>query len=672
MATSIFDPIAYLQHLDPGIAYTCKTLTGGIVNTTIRATKQNTAVATPQGKFAGHASFILKHAPPYIAGVGEAAPMTQYRQTIEANALSLFSPKAAPSLSSVCLDSGVNVPTLLHHDTKQHVLVLSDLGTLPNLSDIFALLGGQAPGPQTTHEISHTIFSNPSPTLSDTQTSFFSSIGVRLGTFFATLHSRTTYTKVLWQHRLEHFQIPEIQEMVLNHAIKPVRDQLKLFPDLLTADEADHIGDLLITDFQRDTSDDERSFVLGDSWTGAVLVDTSTIEETVGVSDPTPTPTPTGAPRSSVSVIDWEFATFARGLHGDIAQFLAHLEVLRITARQGSRSNPNSKSDAGAGAGSRDDTFTQQHQALTTLISSFIKTYTDTASLASEDLSTPVLTSAIFSHAAEMVQIAFWKRWTCVDHQCAVHGTALEDDDVPAAITTPRNDGRRSTSRNSDDDAATLKTQPEMTLNARCPLIRRIVQEALWWFRIGVRLNQAVEESDDVAVAALVLEVGARVVRFEGDGEDYGGEESGDDGRRADRGYGHGFGYGFADDKARRDEDGDSDEEDLLEFGNIGTKNNPQKAGIATESRSAMYAEQPFERTSKRSSGMQLEVNAKTATTDPEQDHASAKDNDKSDGKEDHNETKALLDLFQSISTHAYEEQQQQQQRDSDYDYDDW
>jgi hypothetical protein len=649
MESAPFDPRAYLEQIDPGITYSCEPLTGGIVNVTTRASKDDTANDTSRGRFPGHKSLILKYAPPYIAGVGEAAPMTQDRQIIEAKVLSLFSPKAAPSLSSVCTESGVNLPALLHHDTEQHVLILSDLGRLPNLSDIFAQLGGHAPGPQPNFDVPRTIFSDLTAKPSASRQPFFSSIGDRLGTFFATLHSRTTYTKILWQHRIEHFQIPAIKEIVLNHAIKPVRDQLKLFPELLSLDEADVITDLLVEDFQRDTLDDERSFVLGDSWTGAVLVEP----------DGLTSPASPDASSPRVGVIDWEFATFGRGLHGDIAQLLSHLEVLRISARQS-------------------ETFSQQLHALDDMIAAMINSYTETASLATEELSEHILISAILTHAAEMVQIAFWKRWRCATGACPVHGSrpsidtavsgtgvnatvadgviknatkststdgvfdavsivsaplaetpAMPNPDIavsnaaasdvlttdiasltiaasnnssrdPPSSIPPTSDGPASTVSttvtshaplldtdqitktgllndiaNSDtpdnthpktttllnttitnpppspplqppeSEASLLKSPSTMSQTAQCTLIRSIITSALWYFRIAVRLHEALEREDEVSVAAGMVEVGWRGFV----GEDFtshnpsGAEASEDEG-----------------------------EEDLLEFGNLNGK----------------------------------------------------------------------------------------------------
>src|ERR1700761_1922475 len=78
----------------------------------------------------------------------------------EAAALSLFVPvsstgnelpavsihRESASLHQILVDSGVLVPTLLHHDPANHVLILSDLGPLPDLSQVFTDLGGFTPG----------------------------------------------------------------------------------------------------------------------------------------------------------------------------------------------------------------------------------------------------------------------------------------------------------------------------------------------------------------------------------------------------------------------------------------------------------------------------------------------------------------------------------------------
>ena len=89
-----FDFHGYLRTLDPAYLYQIDHLTGGVVNVTVRASKtalahaldaveESTGTANldlSHGKFPGHRALILKYAPPYIAGIGEGAPITQTRQ----------------------------------------------------------------------------------------------------------------------------------------------------------------------------------------------------------------------------------------------------------------------------------------------------------------------------------------------------------------------------------------------------------------------------------------------------------------------------------------------------------------------------------------------------------------------------------------------------------------
>lgn len=88
-----FNFSSYLSGLDPSSTYHVDRLTGGVVNVTVRATKSSLPLSSEtrsspsnvdlnggQGRFPGHKTLILKHAPPFIAGVGESAPISQTRQ----------------------------------------------------------------------------------------------------------------------------------------------------------------------------------------------------------------------------------------------------------------------------------------------------------------------------------------------------------------------------------------------------------------------------------------------------------------------------------------------------------------------------------------------------------------------------------------------------------------
>lgn len=74
-----FDFTSYLAKLDPTQSYNIQTLTGGVVNITARASRVLECEAS-LSRFPGHSSFILKHAPPYIAGIGPEAPFSTFRQ----------------------------------------------------------------------------------------------------------------------------------------------------------------------------------------------------------------------------------------------------------------------------------------------------------------------------------------------------------------------------------------------------------------------------------------------------------------------------------------------------------------------------------------------------------------------------------------------------------------
>jgi hypothetical protein len=75
----IFDFLAYLTRIDPSQTYVVTQLTGGVVNFTVRASK-DVSQHVPRGRFPEDDSLILKQAPPYMAGVGESAPFSQFRQ----------------------------------------------------------------------------------------------------------------------------------------------------------------------------------------------------------------------------------------------------------------------------------------------------------------------------------------------------------------------------------------------------------------------------------------------------------------------------------------------------------------------------------------------------------------------------------------------------------------
>lgn len=278
---------------------------------------------------------------------------------------------------------------------------MTDLGTLPDLSHVFSDLGGRIPGDRVLASTSRHLHWD---------TAFFQELGGRLGSFFATLHSPEILKEVrsLLESDAELINT-SAREVVLDGAIKPVGDLLRRFPDLISVEEVDELLAALTEDFWRSNEANEESLILGDCWTGAVLA--------------APTPTADLELTMKVGVIDWEFASIGRGAHGDMAQFLAHLELLSISASQ----SPD---------------FDSHQAALHSLIESIIRSYRETSThpvTRADDARNPTaqalcakaIRSALLSHGAEIINNTFWKRWRCVETACsrATGGNDLHADE---------------------------------------------------------------------------------------------------------------------------------------------------------------------------------------------------------------------------------------------------
>ena len=226
-----------------------------------------------------HRSLILKHAPPFIAGIGPKAPFNVRRQEIEATLLRLFScaDQTTPRLGVLANNPLVSIPKLVKHDEDHDVLIMTDLGELPNLSDVFTDLGGGLPGgTSSTYAATHAVW--------NANEAAFSNLGQRLGNFFADLHSPRTLAeaRMLLSEMGKDLSNPAARDIVLEGAIKPVGDQLKRFPDLVDADEAARLFGILVDDFRRENNQEEESLVLGDCWTGAILVSAPSGESETG------------------------------------------------------------------------------------------------------------------------------------------------------------------------------------------------------------------------------------------------------------------------------------------------------------------------------------------------------------------------------------------------------
>ena len=139
--------------------------------------------------------------------------------------------------------------------------------------------------------------------------------GARLGEFFAKLHSQSAYHLVSLQYPT-YFQDRDdtSKKLIYQLTVLPIEGYLN---DFAIADAAE-LSRRVAADHHGADSDSVRSFVLGDSWPGAILVNAI---------DPA---------SPAISVIDWEFAGIGRGVTGDIVQLLAHLHLHRLAAAEAS------------------------------------------------------------------------------------------------------------------------------------------------------------------------------------------------------------------------------------------------------------------------------------------------------------------------------------------------
>lgn len=302
---------------------------------------------------------------------------------------------------------------------------MTDLGTLPDLSSVFSELGGSILGDRVHASSSIRAYC---------EGTFFHDLGERLGSFFAVLHS----PQVLDEARSmlisdSELQNPSAREVIVDGAIMPVRGHLGRFPNLISFSEVDQLLTALTEDFWRSNEASEESLVLGDCWTGAILAPSA--HDALDPECPI-----------KVGVIDWEFASIGRGVHGDMAQFLAHLELLSISASQ----SPDFESH-GVAVGSLIDSITSSYRARSTHPASRLDDGHDPSS---QPLRTKVIRSALLSHGAEIINNVFWKRWRCVETSC------------------PR--------------AGNLHTEASRT--HECVLIRRMVERGLSYLRAGYHL----------------------------------------------------------------------------------------------------------------------------------------------------------------------------------------
>jgi hypothetical protein len=321
------------------------------------------------------------------------------------------------------------------------VLIVSDIGPLPNLSEIFSSLGGYTPlvSPTSVSALEYA---------SGTPLGYYAIVGRKIGSFFARLHSLSSISCIINSphHGAEFLSNPTMRDVVLDQAIRPLKVQLELFPQILSASEAKNLYRRVEDNFMRSPQMNERAMVLGDCWTGAILVGTTEDDPLVGV-------------------IDWEFASIGRGVDGDMAQFLAHLQPFQLAASWHGQSS--------------------QHQALKLLTDELTTAYrrqsiTEGVKWAGEgkpaaaSTQARMMRSAFLGCAAEMINCAFWKVWPCKSPSCGTpHPTEQRDckliqQMVERAVWYLRLAG--------DDEVEFVKEQNWLTIQAD-GYIRRLFQE---------------------------------------------------------------------------------------------------------------------------------------------------------------------------------------------------
>ncbi|KAK9360834.1 kinase-like domain-containing protein [Lipomyces starkeyi] len=396
-----FDFDAYLAQIDPSHTWSVQHLEGGLVNLTVRAVKiSSSEEGIKKGLFNNYESLIRKFAPPYVAALGESAPFSQTRQIVEANALSLFSLPSGP-LFSLPRNSSVLVPKPIHHDPENHVLILEDLGNLLTLSEYLTPLSEKYRHSRCDIGLCH-------------------QIGLRLGQFLADLHSRSTLDS-LTPEMVRGFENPSMIEIVREAAVLPIAKYLQMFE----IQDAEQLAQVVAEDFDLNLPDEEKSFTVGDLWTGGILISGTDLNSTI--SGDGQVQTKVNGNEAKIGVIDWEFSGPGAGVYGDMAQFFAHLHLHLVAAEQDSLLHEITKVLIEAIADSYHER-SRMKRPIWIVTDRAAPDVTLSASIAPQGSSPAarILRSAFILHGREIINNAIERDWSAF---CKKTGTG-EDDNV--------------------------------------------------------------------------------------------------------------------------------------------------------------------------------------------------------------------------------------------------
>ncbi|KAM5347208.1 hypothetical protein ACJ41O_010213 [Fusarium nematophilum] len=346
----------YLSSIYPNTSWSVVRLSGGLVNTTVRATQTSPSNAgAPQ-------SVILKHAKPYVEVAGPEWAFSTKRQETEAILLNFFSqegvlfPLREPSYwnSPQCLNHQEGTESTLgltSSDTPASVLVLNDLGNLVNIFD-FLVAHSRRPQDEVEPKVAK--------------------LGRDMGTIFASIHSPETVSKVQASdpQAAAKLSLPITADVVYIAAVEPLRFRLRGYAN------AEKLLNRVKADFYEPDTTYPPSLTIGDFTQGSILMRFPGHDD-----DWTPT------------LVDWEFGQLnGRGANGDMAQFLAHLqcEIISLPLASSAR------------------------RILSDFATSFCTGYADRADLRFrkdlEDQTLRLLRGAFITHGREMVNQA-WERY---------------------------------------------------------------------------------------------------------------------------------------------------------------------------------------------------------------------------------------------------------------------
>lgn len=326
------------------------------------------------------------------------------------------------SIFDVTSKSSVSVPTLLYHDMKEHVLIMSDLGSLPSILDHFsAIVGGLStllnPAVQL-NQAGSVILDSIGEEEKELE-SFYLQLGTQFGHFFALIHSRNTLDVI--QRRFgsdsKFPSDPSIEEAVVGWTITQMQNRLNLFPSISAefSPKADQLVERALADARRQTVEAERAFIHGDAWPSAMLVDPAMQKN---------------SPLLSVGFIDWEYAKIGRGISSDFAVVSAYFALMEIAAAFVSETKISIASN---------NIPMYLHKFRNAMVLKYREASCEEDALWQQNLGdgdipdvldprTLVFRSTMIAHGTEIIRLTLTRRWKCGHTQCSMDSSELDNE----------------------------------------------------------------------------------------------------------------------------------------------------------------------------------------------------------------------------------------------------